>query len=87
MLGHDVMVRPLRTPASTRVQGPWQMTATGLLASNIPWINLIAALSMRSSSGFATPPGSTSPSKSVGLASLVAMSTANVSALSRWLNA
>jgi hypothetical protein len=36
-------VRPLTTPASTRVHGPWQITAAGLSASKVSagvrWLN------------------------------------------------
>ena len=37
--GHDVIVRPLSTSASTSVHGPWQMTPTGLAASKKPRTN------------------------------------------------
>src|SRR5207237_522892 len=31
--GHDVILRPFATPASIKVQGPWQIAATGLAES------------------------------------------------------
>jgi hypothetical protein len=62
MLGHEVRVRPLTTSASTSVQGPWQMAATGLPASKNDRTKATASLSLRRKSGLATPPGSTSPS-------------------------
>jgi hypothetical protein len=61
MLGHDVRVRPLTTSASTSVQAPWQIEATGLPASKNDRTNCTASLSVRSTSGLATPPGRTSP--------------------------
>src|SRR4029453_4237543 len=85
MLGHEVSVRPLTTPASTRVQAPWQIEATGLPASKNERTNWTASLSLRRKSGLATPPGSTSPSYSSALASATALSTGKVSPLSRWL--
>ena len=62
MLGQDVSVRPLTTSASTSVQAPWQIEATGLPASKNERTNWTASLSARRASGLATPPGSTSPS-------------------------
>src|SRR5690606_26812268 len=59
-LGHEVRVRPRTTPASTSIQGAWQITAAGLPLSTISRTNRTARWSMRSRSGFATPPGSTS---------------------------
>src|SRR5215217_132645 len=62
MLGHEVRVRPLTTSASTRVQGPWQMAATGLPDSKNDRTKSTASASLRRKSGLATPPGRTSPS-------------------------
>jgi hypothetical protein len=60
--GHDVSVRPLTTPASISVHGPWQITATGFAPSKNARTNATASGSTRRKSGFATPPGITSPS-------------------------
>ena len=60
--GHDVIVRPLSTSASTSVHGPWQMTPTGFSCSKNARTKLTASSSVRRKSGLATPPGSTSPS-------------------------
>src|SRR5690242_1377857 len=64
ILGYDVSVRPTATPASTRVQGPWQMAATGLPDVTKSWTKDTAELSMRSLSGLTVPPGNTRPSNS-----------------------
>ena len=61
-LGHEVSVRPSTTPASTSVQGAWQIAATGLPASKKARVNSTASGTVRRMSGFATPPGSTSAS-------------------------
>ena len=61
-LGHDVIVRSRTTSASTSVHGPWQITPTGLPDSKNDRTKATARSSMRRKSGFATPPGSTSPS-------------------------
>ena len=55
--GHEVIVRPCSTSASTSVHGPWQITPTGLAASKKPRTKPTASSSMRRKSGFATPPG------------------------------
>ena len=60
--GHDVSLRPLTTPASTSVHGPWQMAPTGFTLSKNFRMKSTACSSIRSKSGFATPPGRTSPS-------------------------
>jgi hypothetical protein len=86
-LGHEVRVRPDTTPASTSDQAAWQIAATGFPASKNPRTNVIASSSVRRASGLATPPGSTSPSKSAGSAFDTGTSTSKVSALSRWWNA
>src|SRR5579884_440724 len=86
-LGQDVSVRPRTTPASTSVHGPWQITATGLPASKKAATNRTASSRVRSWSGFATPPGSTRPSKEAGSALCSGSSTGNVWPLSRWLKA
>ena len=46
-LGHDVNVHPCRTPASIRIHGPWQITATGLPASTSSRTRWTAAWSVR----------------------------------------
>src|SRR3954451_17332858 len=56
--GHEVIVRPCSTSASTRVHGAWQIAATGLPASKKLRTNETASACMRRLSGFATPPGS-----------------------------
>jgi hypothetical protein len=61
-LGHEVSVLPRRTPASMSVHGPWQITATGLPDSKNARTKSTTRASVRSRSGFATPPGSTSAS-------------------------
>ena len=60
--GHEVSVRPPTTPASISVQGPWQIAATGLPCSKKARVKATASSSPRRTSGFATPPGSTSAS-------------------------
>ena len=55
--GHDVSVLPLAAPASTIIQGPWQIDATGLPESKKCFTNSTAFGFMRSLSGFITPPG------------------------------
>ena len=86
--GHDVIVRPLSTSASTSVHGPWQITPTGLpcleeraherdrvarpCAGSPGWRRRRAARARRSRRRL---PRST------------VLSTSNVSALSRWLKA
>src|SRR5215208_6146127 len=85
--GHEVSVRPLTTSASISVHGAWQIAATGLACSKKPRTNATASSSIRRKSGFATPPGSTSPSYSEGSASATVRSTVKVSPLSRWLKA
>src|SRR5690606_28054093 len=60
-LGHDVSVRPRTTSASTSVHAAWQIDATGLPASKKLFTNATAGGCIRRMSGFATPPGSTSP--------------------------
>jgi hypothetical protein len=61
-LGQDVILRPLTSPASTSVHGPWQMTPTGLPCSKKRRTKPTAFSSVRRKSGLATPPGSTRPS-------------------------
>ena len=46
--GHEVMRRPRTTPASMRVHGPWQITATGLRASKNGFTKASAFRSIRS---------------------------------------
>src|ERR1700756_277475 len=66
--GQEVSFLP-RTPlVSIRGQGPWQIAAMGLLALTKWSMNATACWSIRSVSGFATPPGRTSASKSVAFA-------------------
>src|SRR3954470_8107590 len=72
--GHEVIVRPCSTSASTSVHGPWQMTPTGLAASKKPRAKATASSSMRRKSGFATPPGSTRASYSPTSASPTVLS-------------
>ena len=60
--GHEAIRRPRTTSASTRVHGPWQMTATGLRSVTNDFTNSTASGFMRSRSGFITPPGSSSAS-------------------------
>src|SRR3954452_16128409 len=86
-LGHEVSVRPLTTPASTKVHGPWQITAIGLPASANAPAKATASEFIRSWSGLATPPGSTRPSYVDTSAESTVSSTSNVPALSKWLNA
>jgi single-stranded DNA-binding protein len=62
MLGQEVKVRPLTTPASTSVHAPWQMDATGLPVSKNERTKRTASRLVRRESGLATPPGSTRPS-------------------------
>jgi hypothetical protein len=57
--GQEVSVRPLTAPASISIQGPWQIAATGFPESTKFLTNCTTSLWVRSSSGFATPPGST----------------------------
>ena len=52
------------TSASTSSHGAWQIAATGFSCSKKSRTNFTAFSSMRRESGFLTPPGSTSPSKS-----------------------
>ncbi len=46
--GHDVILKPRTTPASIKVQGPWQMTATGLPSSKKRFTNCTAFGMIRS---------------------------------------
>jgi len=48
-------------PVAVICHGPWQITATGLPLSTNAFTNATASPSVRSWSGLATPPGSTSP--------------------------
>src|SRR5215470_202858 len=66
--GHAAMRRPRATPASMTIHGPWQIAATGLSASKKAFTNSTAFGCMRSESGFITPPGSRSASKSFACA-------------------
>src|SRR5690348_4397801 len=84
-LGQEVSVRPRTTSASTSDQIAWQMAATGLPDATKERTKSTASEYIRSWSPFATPPGSTRPSYDVGSASETTVSTAKVSALSRWL--
>ena len=59
-LGHDVSRAAATTSASISVQGAWQIAATGLPDSTNWRTNATASSSVRSASGLATPPGSTS---------------------------
>ncbi|SDS78519.1 hypothetical protein SAMN04515669_1918 [Jiangella sp. DSM 45060] len=61
-LGQDVSVRPRTTSASTSVHGAWQIAATGLPAAKNALTNATASGDVRSWSGLATPPGSSSAS-------------------------
>ena len=79
-------MRPLTTPASTSVQGPWQITPTGLPASKKERAKPTASSEVRSWSGLATPPGRTRASNSPASASPTAP-TSKTSPLSRWLKA
>ena len=60
--GHDVIVRPLTMPVSTRIHGPWQIEAIGLFCSANAATNRHASSSARRKSPLATPPGITTPS-------------------------
>jgi len=60
--GQEVTRRPLTVPASIRVQGPWQIAATGFPEAKNALTNRTAASFMRSLSGFMTPPGRRSAS-------------------------
>src|SRR4051812_20663395 len=82
--GHEVIVRPLSTSASTSVHGAWQIAATGLPASKNERTNATASSSIRSRSGLPTPPGSWSASKSDASTSATAASAWKVSPLSKW---
>src|SRR5689334_18066234 len=86
-LGQEVRVRPSTAPASTNVQGPWQMTATGLPSSKKDLANRTAPGCIRKKSGLATPPGSTRPAYELLSVLSTVTSTGKVSALSRWLKA
>ena len=61
------------------VHGPWQIAATGLLASKNALVNATAFRITRSRSEFMTAPGSSSAPNSCGCAWSSAMSTANSS--------
>ncbi len=61
-VGHAVSVRPLATPASISVHGPWQITPTGLPVAKKSRTKPTASSSRRSLSGFTVPPGSSSAS-------------------------
>ena len=76
ILGYEVSVRPTATPASTSVQGPWQIAAIGFPEHTKSRTNETAEQSSRSLSGFTVPPGSTKPSNSSTDASDTARSTA-----------
>ena len=67
--GQDVICRPLASPASMIVHGPWQIDATGLPASKNARTNATAGVSIRSRSGLITPPGKSRASKSSARAS------------------
>src|SRR3954471_8077472 len=87
-LGQEVNRRPRTRSASTRVQGPWQIAATGLPESTKSRTNATAERSILSWSGLTVPPGSSRASNSSGRASLTWRSTGNVPASSRsWLRA
>ena len=58
-LGQLARRLPFTRSASTRVQGAWQMAATGLPESTKSRMNATASSSMRRASGLATPPGRT----------------------------
>jgi hypothetical protein len=60
-LGQLVSVRSRTTSASTSVHGAWQMAATGFVASKNALAKATASGLVLSWSGFATPPGRTSP--------------------------
>jgi hypothetical protein len=77
--GHDAIRRPRAAPASITVHGPWQITATGLPASKKSLMKSTASSCMRSRSGFMTPPGSSSASKSSARAPARGTSTATSS--------
>jgi hypothetical protein len=57
MLGQEVMRWPRTAPASTRVQGPWQIAAIGFPLAAKALTKATASLFMRSWSGFMVPPG------------------------------
>src|SRR5919204_3309544 len=57
-LGQDVIFFPRTTSASIIVHGPWQMTPIGFPESCVSRMNSTTFSSVRSWSGFATPPGS-----------------------------
>src|ERR1019366_5538961 len=64
MLGRDLSVRSRTRSHSTKVPGPWWITAAGLPERNIARKNSTAPASVRSRSGLATPPARTTPSRS-----------------------
>jgi hypothetical protein len=55
--GHEAIRRPRAAPVSMMVHGPWQIAATGVPASKKALANATAFGSVRSASGFMTPPG------------------------------
>src|SRR5690606_40023763 len=74
-LGYEVSWRPSTTPASTSTHGPWQIAATGLPASKNERMNLTTSAFRRSLSAPTVPPGMTTASYSLSLASGEATST------------
>ena len=82
MLGHDVSVRPDTAAASTSSHGPWQIAATGFSDSMNSRTNWTAAGTIRSASGFATPPGRSSASYSLARTSESGRSTGSMSPFS-----
>src|SRR5450755_1252566 len=82
--GQEVTVRPRITLASIRTHGAWQIAATGLPSRKKWRTNSSASSDERNVSGFISPPGIMSASKSSGFASSRVLSTATVSPLSAW---
>jgi len=60
--GHEVILRPRTTSASTSDHGPWQITPTGLPLRTKSRTKPIASSSPRSLSGLIVPPGRINPS-------------------------
>src|SRR5581483_6879172 len=73
--GHAAMRRPRASFASIIVHGPWQIAATGFPSRKNAFTNSTAFGSIRSLSGFITPPGRSRVSKSCGLARSIGKST------------
>jgi len=77
--GQEAIRFPFAAPASITVHGAWQIAATGLSESKKALANATAFGSVRSLSGFITPPGSSNASNSSGFALSSCLSTGNSS--------